>query len=134
MIKSIRDKILDIESKIRDTHDSYVNRDVSDLLDLTATHSITRAEHINAIKEIIELLRNNLHRMGNLEDLKQIEENLGLYKRNIEDDQHEVDVKDKKVTDATNESHSLRLEVDRTRNARSDNEAENMNLNVTRVM
>lgn len=72
--------------------------------------------------------------MANLEDLKQIEENLGLYKRNIEDDQHEVDGKDKKVADATNEGHSLRVEVDRTRNARSDNEAENLNLNMTRVL
>jgi hypothetical protein len=42
--------------------------------------------------------------MGNLEDLKQIEENLGLYKRNIEDDEHEVKVKDSKVAEATNES------------------------------
>lgn len=45
-----------------------------------------------------------------------------------------MDVKDKKVNDATNESHNLRVEVDRTRNARSDNEAENLNLGVTRVL
>jgi len=69
-----------------------------------------------------------------LEDLKQIEENLGLYKRNIEDDEHEINMKDKKVSDVTSDIHLLRVEVDKTRNARSDNESSNLNLGVSRVL
>lgn len=69
-----------------------------------------------------------------MDDLKQIEENLGLYKRNIEDDEHEINMKDKKVSDVTNDIHLLRVEVDKTRNARSDNESSNLNLGVSRVL
>jgi hypothetical protein len=69
-----------------------------------------------------------------LDDLKQIEENLGLYKRNIEDDEHEINMKDKKVSDVTNNIHLLRVEVDKSRNARSDNESSNLNLGVSRVL
>jgi len=69
-----------------------------------------------------------------LDDLKQIEENLGLYKRNIEDDEHEINMKDKKVSDVTNDIHLLRVEVDKSRNARSDNESSNLNLGVSRVL
>jgi len=80
------------------------------------------------------LLRNSLGKTANLEDLKQIEENLGLYKRNIEDDEHEINMKDKKVSDVTSDIHLLRVEVDKTRNARSDNESSNLNLGVSRVL
>jgi len=69
-----------------------------------------------------------------LDDLKQIEENLGLYKRNIEDDEHEINMKDKKVSDVTNDIHLLRVEVEKSRNARSDNESSNLNLGVSRVL
>lgn len=69
-----------------------------------------------------------------MDDLKQIEENLGLYKRNIEDDEHEINMKDKKVSDVTNDIHLLRVEVDKSRNARSDNESSNLNLGVSRVL
>lgn len=69
-----------------------------------------------------------------MDDLKQIEENLGLYKRNIEDDEHEINMKDKKVSDVTNDIHLLRVEVDKTRNARSDNESSNLNLGVSTVL
>lgn len=69
-----------------------------------------------------------------MDDLKQIEENLGLYKRNIEDDEHEINMKDKKVSDVTNNIHLLRVEVDKSRNARSDNESSNLNLGVSRVL
>jgi len=94
---------------------------------------MNRAEHNNSIKEIIELLRNNLQNMSNLDDLKQIEENLGLYKRNIEDDEFEIRTKDGKVNESQNESHLLRLEVDQTRNARSDNDAEKLKINDYRI-
>jgi len=80
------------------------------------------------------LLRNSLGKTANLDDLKQIEENLGLYKRNIEDDEHEINIKDKKVSDITNDIHLLRVEVDKTRNARSDNESSNLNLGVSTVL
>jgi len=80
------------------------------------------------------LLRNSLGKTANLDDLKQIEENLGLYKRNIEDDEHEINMKDKKVSDVTNDIHLLRVEVDKTRNARSDNESCNLNLGVSTVL
>jgi hypothetical protein len=80
------------------------------------------------------LLRNSLGKTANLDDLKQIEENLGLYKRNIEDDEHEINMKDKKVSDVTNDIHLLRVEVDKTRNARSDNESSNLNLGVSTVL
>lgn len=80
------------------------------------------------------MLRNSLGKTANLEDLKQIEENLGLYKRNIEDDEHEINMKDKKVSDVTSDIHLLRVEVDKTRNARSDNESSNLNLGVSRVL
>jgi hypothetical protein len=80
------------------------------------------------------LLRNSLGKTANLDDLKQIEENLGLYKRNIEDDEHEINIKDKKVSDVTNDIHLLRVEVDKTRNARSDNESSNLNLGVSTVL
>lgn len=106
---------------------------MSDLLDLTATHNIYRTEHINAIKEIIELLRHNLGFMGNLEDLKQIEENLGLYKRNIEDDENETRNKDSKISETINEIHNHRLDVDKSRHARSDNECANLNIADARV-
>jgi len=71
--------------------------------------------------------------MGNLDDLKQIEENLGLYKRNIEDDENEVRNKDLKITESINESYNHRLDVDKTRHARSDNESANLNLADCRV-
>lgn len=80
------------------------------------------------------MLRNSLGKTANLDDLKQIEENLGLYKRNIEDDEHEINMKDKKVSDITNDIHLLRVEVDKTRNARSDNESSNLNLGVSTVL
>lgn len=80
------------------------------------------------------MLRNSLGKTANLDDLKQIEENLGLYKRNIEDDEHEINMKDKKVSDVTNDIHLLRVEVDKTRNARSDNESSNLNLGVSTVL
>lgn len=80
------------------------------------------------------MLRNSLGKTANLDDLKQIEENLGLYKRNIEDDEHEINIKDKKVSDVTNDIHLLRVEVDKTRNARSDNESSNLNLGVSTVL
>lgn len=110
-----------------------MNRDVQDLLDLTASHSINRQEHINAIKDIIELLSNNVDIVGSAEDLKQIEESLGLYKRNIEDDENEVRGKDAKVAQAISENLQTRLEVDRTRKARSDQEAEMKKMEETRV-
>lgn len=71
--------------------------------------------------------------MGNLDDLKQIEENLGLYKRNIEDDEHEVRNKDLKITENINEAHNQRLDVDKGRHARSDNERANLDLADCRV-
>jgi len=76
-IKDARASILDLERRIRDTHESFINRDVNQILLLTDQHSNTRNEHMSNVRETIEQLRDNLHRVSSLEDMKTIEENLG---------------------------------------------------------
>jgi polyhydroxyalkanoate synthesis regulator phasin len=76
-IKDVRSNILDLERRIRDTHESFINRDVNQILQLTDQHSHTRNAHMSNVRETIEQLRDNLHKVSSLEDMKTIEENLG---------------------------------------------------------
>jgi len=101
-IKEVRGNILDLERKIRDTHESFINRDVNDILALTDQHTHTRNAHMSHVRETIEQLRDNLHRVSSLEDLKNIEENLGYYKRSLEDGENEVKQREYKLGDHGN--------------------------------
>lgn len=98
-IKEMRNHILDIERRIRDAHESFITRDVNDILALTDQHSNTRNSHMNHVRDTIEQLRDNLHRISNLEDLKNIEQNLGYYKRSLEDGGKEIITRDYKLAD-----------------------------------
>ena len=48
------------------------------------------------------MLRHNLGFIGNLENLKQMEVNLGLYYCNIKDDENETTNKDSKIGETIN--------------------------------
>lgn len=98
-IKDARSSILELERRIRDTHESFINRDVNQILALTDQHSNTRNEHMSNVRETIEQLRDNLHRVSSLEDMKTIEENLGFYKRSLEDGEREIKHRDNKISD-----------------------------------
>jgi len=43
-IKAIRSSILDMERRIRDKHESFINKDVNYILSLTKQHAHTRNE------------------------------------------------------------------------------------------
>lgn len=76
-IKEVRSSILDLERRIRDTHESFITKDVNHILALTDQHTHSRNDHMSSVRETIEQLRDNLHRVSSLEDMKTIEENLG---------------------------------------------------------
>lgn len=76
-IKEVRSSILDLERRIRDTHEAFITKDVNHILALTDQHTHTRNDHMSSVRETIEQLRDNLHRVSSLEDMKTIEENLG---------------------------------------------------------
>lgn len=101
-IKVIRGDILDLERKIRDTHENFITRDVNDILALTDQHTHTRNSHMNHVRDTIEQLRDNLHRISSLEDLKTVEQNLGFYKRSLEDGEKEISSRDYKLSDYGN--------------------------------
>lgn len=101
-IKTIRGDILDLERKIRDTHENFITRDVNDILALTDQHTHTRNSHMNHVRDTIEQLRDNLHRISSLEDLKTVEQNLGFYKRSLEDGEKEISSRDYKLSEYGN--------------------------------
>jgi len=132
-IRDIRNNTIDLEQAIRNAHDSYINGDVNELLKLTSDHSINRQEYHNTIVSIIDQLENNLNVIVNANDLKNVEYNLLEYKKNIDDYETEVSIKDNKLYESNKENLYYREEVDKNRHARSDMECENKNIEDTRL-
>jgi len=105
-----------------------VNKDIADMKNLVSSLNIRRQEHVEHLKDTLKQMEDNISKVSNLEDTKQIEEHLAHYKRRV--DEIEVDLKNKESRsgEAVNSNFNQRLEADNTRKARSEFEAENKNL------
>lgn len=132
-IQDIREKEVNLESRIRSVHEDYINRDLAELNNVTREHSLRRQEHIHIVRDILQELENNLKIVQGCDDIKIIEDNLSHYKRRVDELEGDLLKRDSKINDFTHNNFNTHLDVDATRKARSDFEAENKNLSDVRA-
>lgn len=132
-IQDLRERELTLENRIRQAHEDYTNRDLNDLKNLTHDHSVRRQEHIDALREMLRQLEDNMTRVQGCSDMRNIEESVTHFKRRMVELEAELKNKDSKTGELVGKNFNQRLDTDVNRRARSDFETENKNLQDVRA-
>lgn len=127
-IQELKQNHLALEAQIRQVQRDFVERDSETANQLSANHSARRAEHLEHVRKMVEVLNANLKRVGELQDLEQVDELVQHYKQRIDDLEEEIEQKDSTLDAVICENHDSAVSVDQKRSDRSNFESQNLDL------
>lgn len=119
---------LELEKRVRDQHENYINKDIHEIRNLTSSHSLKRQEHIDHLRDIVRLVEENISKVASHDDMHKVEDTILALKKRMDD--HELDIKgkDSRLFNLHSDKFNHNIDVDANRRARSDFETTNKNL------
>lgn len=132
-IEALREKEHLLESKIRESHQNQIDKDLTNILNLKDALTCNRQDHAQRMKASISNIVDNINHVIGLDDLNYVDDVLSQQKRHILDHESELQNLNDKHSQSIGHNLAHRLDVDGNRRNRSDFETENKNLNDAKV-